>query len=126
MKTEVPKKKITLTGLRNALKLYRYIRPFRVEFGIGLLLLFGGSIASLAFPKLMGDLVNSGTQGNLAESINRIALLLVVILVIQSVFSYFRTILFVNVTEKSLANLRQDTYNHLIRLPLKFFEQRRV
>ncbi|KPL13667.1 MAG: multidrug ABC transporter ATP-binding protein [Bacteroides sp. SM23_62] len=126
MKTEVPKKKITLTGLRNAFKLYRYIRPFRVEFGIGLLFLFGGSVASLAFPKLLGDLVNSGTQGNLAESINRIALLLVVILVIQSVFSYFRTVLFVNVTEKSLANLRQNTYNHLIRLPLRFFEQRRV
>ena len=126
MKTEVPKKKITLTGLGNALKLYRYIRPFRVEFGVGLFFLFGGSLASLAFPKLLGDLVNSGTQGNLAESINHIALLLVAILVIQSVFSYFRTILFVNVTEKSLANLRQDTYNHLIRLPLKFFEQRRV
>lgn len=126
MKTDVPKKKITLTGLGNALKLYRYIRPFRVEFGIGLLFLFGGSLASLAFPKLLGDLVNSGTQGILAESINRIALLLVAILVIQSVFSYFRTVLFVNVTEKSLANLRQDTYNHLIRLPLKFFEQRRV
>jgi ABC-type multidrug transport system fused ATPase/permease subunit len=126
MKTEVPKKKITLTGLKNAFKLYRYIRPFRVEFGIGLLFLFGGSLASLAFPKLLGDLVNSGTQGNLAESINRIALWLLVILVMQSVFSYFRTVLFVNVTEKSLANLRQNTYNHLIRLPLRFFEQRRV
>ena len=126
MKTEVPKKKITLTGLKNAFKLYRYIRPFRVEFGIGLLFLFGGSLASLAFPKLLGDLVNSGTQGNLAESINRIALWLLVILVMQSVFSYFRTVLFVNVTEKSLANLRQNTYNHLIKLPLRFFEQRRV
>jgi ABC-type multidrug transport system fused ATPase/permease subunit len=97
-----------------------------VEFGVGLLFLFGGSLASLAFPKLLGDLVNSGTQGNLAESINRIALWLLVILVMQSVFSYFRTVLFVNVTEKSLANLRQNTYNHLIRLPLRFFEQRRV
>ena len=126
MKVEIPRKKITVTGLKNAFKLYRYIRPFRVEFGIGLLFLFGGSMASLAFPKLLGDLVNSGTQGNLAESINHIALLLVAILVIQSVFSYFRTVLFVNVTEKSLANLRQHTYNHLIRLPLKFFEKRRV
>ena len=74
----------------------------------------------------MGELVSSGTEGNISESINRIALLLVIILIVQSVFSYFRTILFVNVTEKSLANLRQDTYNHLIKLPLKFFEQKRV
>jgi ABC-type multidrug transport system fused ATPase/permease subunit len=126
MKAEVPKKKITVTGLRNAFRLYRYIRPFRVKFGIGLLFLFGGSLASLAFPKLLGDLVDSGTRGSLSESINRIALLLLVILVIQSLFSYFRTVIFVNVSEKSLANLRQDTYNHLIRLPLRFFEQRRV
>ncbi len=123
---EIPRKKITLTGLGNALKLYRYIRPFRVEFGIGLLFLFVSSLASLAFPKLLGELVSSGVEGNISESINRIALFLVVILIIQSVFSYFRTILFVNVTEKSLANLRQDTYNHLIKLPLKFFEQKRV
>ena len=45
---------------------------------------------------------------------------------IQSVFSYFRTVLFFNVTEKSLADLRQDTYNHLIRLPLMYFEKHSV
>lgn len=124
--TEVPEKKITLTGLGNALKLYRYIRPFRLEFGTGLFFLFISSAASLAFPKLLGELVSSGNDGVLAESINRIAFLLLIILVVQSTFSYFRTVLFINVTEKSLANLRQDTYNHLIRLPLTFFEQRRV
>jgi len=123
---EVPKKKITLTGLGNAFKLYRYLRPFRLEFGTGLLFLFVSSGASLAFPKLLGELVSAGTDGNLAESINRIALILLSILIVQSAFSYFRTVLFVNVTEKSLANLRQDTYNHMISLPLKFFEQKRV
>jgi len=53
-------------------------------------------------------------------------LLLVGILIVQAVFSYFRTILFVKVTERSLADLRQDTYNHLISLPVKFFDKRRV
>ena len=82
--------------------------------------LFGGSLASLAFPKLLGELVSAGNDGSLAESLNTIALWLVGILIVQSVFSYFRTVLFVNVTEKSLANLRQDTYNQLIKLPLRF------
>jgi ABC-type multidrug transport system fused ATPase/permease subunit len=45
---------------------------------------------------------------------------------LQSVFSYFRVVLFVNVTEKTLAFLRQNTYNHLIKLPLTFFEKHRV
>jgi len=124
--TDIIKKKISLSGLKNALKLYSYIKPYSLEYAIGLFFLLGSSLASLAFPKLLGDLVNSGNEGNLGQDLNRIALLLLIILILQAVFSYFRTILFVNVAEKALADLRQNTYNHLIRLPLKFFEKRRV
>ncbi len=123
---EVPKKKITLEGLRNALQLYSYIKPYKVEYLWGLFFLMGSSIASLAFPKLLGELVNSGNAGNLSHDLNRIALLLVATLLIQSTFSYFRVVFFVNVTEKTLADLRQKTYNHLITLPLRFFEKHRV
>lgn len=123
---EVPKKKITLSGLKNALRLYSYIRPYRVIYILGLFFLFGSSIANLAFPKLLGELVNFGNEGNLGNEVNRIALLLAGILLIQAVFSYFRTILFVKVTERSLADLRQETFNHLIRLPVSFFDKRRV
>jgi ABC-type multidrug transport system fused ATPase/permease subunit len=123
---EVPKKKITLDDLKNALKLYSYIKPYRTEYAWGMFFLLGSSIASLAFPKLLGELVNSGNSGNLSQDLNRIALLLIVTLLIQAVFSYFRVVLFVNVTEKTLAFLRQNTYNHLIKLPLKFFEKHRV
>ena len=35
-------------------------------------------------------------------------------------------VLFVNVTEKTLALFRQKTYNHLIKLPVTFFEKHRV
>ena len=124
--SEVEKKKITRAGLRNAFKLYRYLRPFRREYFIGLFFLLGSSLASLAFPKLLGELVNAGNKVAMTYTVNEIALLLVVVLLVQSVFSYFRIVLFNNVTEKTLAFLRQDTYTHLIKLPLKFFDQRRV
>ncbi|MGB1318037.1 MAG: ABC transporter ATP-binding protein, partial [Flavobacteriales bacterium] len=39
---------------------------------------------------------------------------------------FFRIYLFVNVTEHVLADLRKDTYNKLIRLPMSFFSQNRV
>ena len=126
MTYEVPKKKISLPGLRNLFKLYRYLKPYRVEYGIGLLFLLGSSIASLAFPKLLGELVDFGHKGDLVHEINRIALLLVGVIVAQSVFSYFRVVLFTQVAEKTLADLRQSTFNHLIRLPMKFFQHRRV
>lgn len=123
---EIPKKKINKEGLRNAFKLYKYIKPYRVEYIIGMFFLLGSSLASLAFPKLLGELVNSGNEGSLSKDLNFIGFLLIITLLVQSTFSYFRTILFVNVTEKTLSFLRQHTYNHLIKLPLKFFEQRRV
>jgi len=126
MTYEVPKKKISLPGLRNLFKLYRYLKPYRVEYGIGLLFLLGSSLASLAFPKLLGELVDFGHKGDLVHEINRIALLLVGVIVAQSVFSYFRVVLFTQVAEKTLADLRQSTFNHLIRLPMKFFLHRRV
>jgi ABC-type multidrug transport system fused ATPase/permease subunit len=56
---EVPKKKITIKGLKNSFRLYRYIKPFRVEYAWGMFFLLGSSLASLAFPKLLGELVSS-------------------------------------------------------------------
>jgi len=126
MNTEVPKKKITLPGLRKLFRLYSYIKPYKYEYGLGLLFLLGSSSASLVFPKLLGELVDLGNQGKLAQEINRIALVLIAVLIAQSVFSYFRVYLFVSVAEKTLADLRQSTFNHLIRLPMKFFQFRRV
>jgi ABC-type multidrug transport system fused ATPase/permease subunit len=123
---EVPKKKITLEGLKNAFKLYSYIKPYRLEYAIGMFFLLGSSLASLAFPKLLGELVDSGNKGSLNNDLNKIVLLIVVTLLLQAIFSYFRVVLFVNVTEKSLANLRQSTFNHLIRLPIRFFDMHRV
>lgn len=122
--TDQVKKKITISGLKRAFKLYRFIKPFQKEYALGMFFLLGTSMASLAFPKLLGELVNAGA--GIGEHINRIGLMLGGLLIVQATFSYFRVVLFVNVTEKSLAYLRQETYNHLIKLPLKFFEKRRV
>ncbi|MDB4334989.1 ABC transporter transmembrane domain-containing protein [bacterium] len=126
MSESTKKTKITRKSLHNAFKLYRYIRPYRSEYMWGIFFLLGSSLANLAFPKLLGDLVNTANNTTTGLNVNDTALLLGALLCIQAVFSYFRIVLFVNVTEKSLALLRRATYNHLIKLPLKFFEKRRV
>ncbi len=120
------KKKITREGLKNVLKLFGYIKPYRIEYAIGMFFLLGASLANLAFPKLLGDLVDSGNNGTLAENLNHIIVLLLVILAIQATFSYFRAVIFVNVTEKTMADIRRLTFNHLIKLPLAFFDKHRV
>ncbi|WP_282126566.1 ABC transporter ATP-binding protein [Marinifilum flexuosum] len=124
--SNVPKGKINRSGLSSALRLYKYIKPYRGQYFLGMFFLLGSSLASLAFPKLLGDLVNTGNSTTLGQSLNQTVILIAIILVVQATFAYFRIVLFVNVTEKSLAALRQASYRHLIKLPLQFFEKRRV
>jgi ABC-type multidrug transport system fused ATPase/permease subunit len=120
------KKPFSVSAFKKTFRLYKYVKPYWPAFSLGLLFLFLSSIANLAFPKLLGELVDSGTGNKTAAAINHIGLMLVAILVGQGIFGYLRIILFVNVTEKSLASLRQNIYNHLIQLPMRFFSGRRV
>lgn len=118
--------KVTFSSIRKALRLYQYAKPYRWQFGLGLFMLLLSTSASLAFPKLLGELVDAGHKGVLLQQLDRIGLMLAAVLILQSLFSYFRIRIFVTVTEKTLAALRQATYSHLIRLPMKFFAERRV
>lgn len=124
---ETPKKKrLNLASLKQLFKLYKYIKPYRGQFALGLLFLLGSALANLAFPKLLGQLVNDAQSENLVNTLNQTAGLLLLALVVQAVFSYFRVVLFVNVTERSLAALRQAVYAHMIQLPMAFFSRKRV
>lgn len=125
-KTEVNPSKISNEGLKNVFKLYRYLKPYRVKFGIGLSFLLISSTAGLFFPKLLGQMVDLGNQGKMAGDITRVGIILVILLAVQACFGFFRTRIFVEVTERTLASIRQSAYNHLIRLPLSFFARRRV
>ena len=113
------------TSFKRASRLFQYIKPYRIEFSFGLFFLLLSTAASLIFPALMGNLIDSASD-KLVNNINQIAIVLLVLFALQAIFSYFRIVLFVNVTEKTLAVIRQETYAHLIKLPMNFFSKRRV
>ena len=117
---------IKLASLKKTFRLFRYVKPYWAQFALGLLFLLVSSLAGLALPKLLGNLVDPKSSEQLFKGMNLAGVLLVAVLIGQSVFSFFRIILFVNVTEKTLATLRQTVYSHLIKLPMKFFLERRV
>ncbi len=119
------KVKLSKEAWKKSFRLFRYIGPHKFKFGMGLLFLMLTGATALIFPDLMGRLVDSAKESDF-ETANNLALILVVILVAQAIFSFFRVYLFVYVTEHALANLRNDIYQHLIRLPMTFFNQKRV
>jgi ABC-type multidrug transport system fused ATPase/permease subunit len=125
IENDLPKAKINATSLSRAATLFRFGGTHRWKFYLGLvfLLLTGGT--ALAFPKLIGTLVDCAKNKDMAQA-NTIALTLVGILFLQAFFSFFRLSLFVNFTENTLANIRLNLYSNLIKLPMSFFSQKRV
>ncbi len=129
---EVPTVPLTGERLREAARLLAYVRPYRARFVAGIAALFLSSLLGLAFPYLTGRLVDAaqrdfGTQpagGDLG--IDAVAGLLVAVLAGRAVFSFCQSIWLTQVGERSLADLRADTYARLVRLPMAFFGQRRV
>ena len=122
---DLPKSKLNASTLSKALQIFKYANTHKWKFYLGLvfLLLTGGT--ALAFPMLLGMLVDCVSNKDLVQAQN-IALGLMVILLLQSFFSFFRLSLFINFTENTLANIRVALYTNLVKLPMTFFSQKRV
>jgi ABC-type multidrug transport system fused ATPase/permease subunit len=122
---DLPKAKLDSNSLQKALRIFKYGKNHKWKFFLGLIFLLLTSATALAFPKLMGMLVDCVTNKNLNRA-NEIAVALLVILILQAVFSFFRISLFVNFTENSLSNIRFALYENLVKLPMSFYSQKRV
>lgn len=122
---DLPKAKLTTSSLQKALRIFKYSKNHKFKFFIGLVFLLLTSATALAFPKLMGMLVDCVTNKDLDKA-NEIAIALMGILMLQAIFSFFRISLFVNFTENTLSNIRFALYENLIKLPMSFFSQKRV
>lgn len=130
VKEELPKRRIDKQSLQQVRRLMAYLRPYRAKFLIGLVFLFLSSIISLSFPALLGAMIDA-SQGRqtypwLEPSLWSIGSLSFSLLFFLAIASFFRIRLFVEVAEKSLADIRKDSYFKLITLPLDFFANRRV
>ncbi|MFH6971298.1 ABC transporter ATP-binding protein [Flavobacterium petrolei] len=122
---DLPKSKITASSLQKATVIFQYAGNHRWKFYVGLIFLLFTGATALAFPKLMGMLIDCVKNKDNSQA-NMIAGGLIIILFLQSIFSFFRLYLFVNFTENTLANLRVALYSNLVKLPMSFFSQKRV
>lgn len=127
---DLPKPKLTKSTLQKASKLLAYLKPYRGKFIIGMVFLFLSSLTALTFPALLGAMIDAAQDKQsyawLPADIRTIGAISFIILFIQSLVSFFRIRLFVEVAEKSLADIRRDSYHNLITLPLDYFSNRRV
>ncbi len=127
---ELSKSKLNRENINKISELLQYLKPYRIKFFFGLLFLLLSSLTGLAFPALLGAMIDAA-QGKqkldfIPASINTIGYICFIVLFLQSFVSFFRIRFFVEVAERALADIRRDTYFRLITLPMNFFANRRV
>lgn len=129
------KVKLSKESYRKAKGIFSYLKPYSFLFFIGWIFLFLSTTAGLIFPYLMGKLLGSTSQSqNLNESvqmidmdnINTVAISLFVLFGFQALFSFVRVVIFNNVTENTLRDMRNDAFSKLIYMPMDFFNRNKV
>lgn len=135
-KEKKDKVKLSKESYAYAKRIFAYIKPYSMLFGLGWIFLLLSSLSGLLFPLLMGQLLGSGssTDSNMEglfeqlslDDINGVALALFVLFAVQAIFSFFRVVIFTNVTENTLRDIRKDAFERLVYMPMDFFNQNKV
>jgi len=128
---ELPKAKLSLANLKKSLRLFGYLKKQKWAFLVGMIFLVGTASVGLLFPVKAGALFGffDSNPDNLIKNQGKLfdlGITLLVILVIQGVFSFGRVYFFTLVTENILQGLRNDTFKRLIQMPMGFFSKNQV
>ena len=128
-----------MTGNNGAAKkitLMYFIRPYLGWYVFGWVFLFLSSSAGLIFPYLMGKLLGSTSASSIdsAESISLLSLdnatdvafALFVLFAFQALFSFVRVVIFNNVTENTLRDIRNSAFKKMVYMPMSFFDVNKV
>lgn len=127
MEQEKKKRTLSLSELREVLYIYRYIKPYRWAFFLGLLLIVLSSSLVMVFPGAAGEMANTAIgKPKFDLTLRQYGLIFLVILIMQGIISYWRTILFAIVSEKGMAGVRKALYDKMIGMDMSFFEDNRV
>lgn len=136
-KRQEPTEKVKLTkdSWKKAWLLAKYIKPYGFTYFIGWIFLVLSTSAGLLFPYLMGSLLgtdpkagpmSSASTAFANNSVTSIAIALFILFGVQSLFSFFRVVLFNNVTENALRDIRNDAFQRMIFMPMDFFNTNKV
>lgn len=125
--TQEKKKRIDWQELKEVAYIFRFIRPYRWAFILGLILIVISSSLVMIFPGAAGEMANTAIgKPKFDLSVKQYGILFLVILILQGIISYWRTILFAIVSEKGMADVRKALYDRMITMDMSFFEENRV
>jgi ATP-binding cassette subfamily B protein len=109
-------------SLRKLSSLIPYFKPYKKEVLFALFALLVTALMVLFFGKAIKYLIDLGFARNDQFSLNLILIIFILAVGIMSVAGYYRSYLINSASEKVIADLRKNVYNHIIRVSAEFFE----
>ncbi|MFV0415127.1 MAG: ABC transporter ATP-binding protein [Chthoniobacterales bacterium] len=130
LRTDTDKSKVQQSRVA-VRQISHYLRPYRVSVVIAFLALIVSTLLGLAFPYLAGLLLDAAilkedVVAHWTHNINAVAVILLAVLGIKAVFSFFASYGFYRCGESALVDLRRESFAHLLGQPMNFFSKRRV
>ena len=133
------KGKLNRDGFRQFGRIAPYLRPHRLKFAAGIVLITLSGVLTLVVTRLWGQLGGVGVDvprpdkadsncpcPSMPGTCNRSASAIFLVLVVQSALSFIRIWLFGEITTRMLKALREDAFASMITQPMAFFDTRRV
>jgi subfamily B ATP-binding cassette protein MsbA len=122
----MPRKRSRDEVLGTLVRASRYLQPYKAQMvGVfAIILLFTAS--SLAFPRLMGKIIDCTTKPNGWSDIVTLLIIYAVILVVRALAQMTRNYLIQRTGMRVTCDLRVAIFSHLQKLSLKFYDERQT
>ncbi len=115
---------------RESLHTYRrllaYVKPYRKRMAFSVLMLLFSVLLGLVLPLVIQSLVDGVLIDKDVTRLNQLGLGLIVVFVVQAIFSFAHRITLAYVGERTIADIRVEVYTHLQSLSLKFYADTRT
>ena len=107
-------------------RMVRYTFPYRRELSVATVIMIVSSILRLVEPYLVRTIIDLGIVARNLEVVNRVAILWLAFQLIGAVAEYGRIQILNRTGQNILFDLRQELFNHLQWLSLRFYDGRPV
>jgi len=107
-------------------RLLGYLRPYRPDVAMAVLVALGNAVVQLAGPYLTKQAIDYGIRHRDMAHLDRVALLYLTALGIGFLLNYLETQIMQRVGQNIMLDLRLQLFRHLQRLPVAYFDRHAV
>ena len=106
------------------LRLLKYLTAHKGYIALALLLTLTSNLLALIGPELSGKAIDSisGIKNVDFDTVGKYTLLMIILYFLSAVLSFLLSVVMINLSRKVVYRMRRDVFNHLIDLPVGYFD----